>query len=167
MTFHAEWNRLWRLAASTGDEPPYAFERIGLLLEDPGAPGDWDYPATPVDAVTFASTGGDGVHFSLVPQGPAVVMTVPRCFGNTTHVLAESLPEFLALGCRTGYFSLERLAYGWGRADQLADLRLSPPSDDPLLKSIVEEFGVSPWPDVEGRLAALEAAHRAHIRTRA
>src|SRR5262245_63700807 len=118
-----DWLRLWRLAASTGDEPEYAFERIGLLLEDPEAPGDWDYDATPVGAVPFAWTGGDGVHFSVLADGSAVVMTVPKSLGDTNHVLAESLTEFLALGCRTGYFSLERLAYDWGRHDQLADLR--------------------------------------------
>ena len=55
-------------------------EEIGLLLHSKSA--RTAYWCTPVNVVTFASTGGDGVHFSLLDLGDGagdsspVVMTV-------------------------------------------------------------------------------------------
>jgi hypothetical protein len=66
------------------------------------------YDATPADSVMFASTGGDGVHFSALDSDGAVVMTVPMAFDSPNHVLGKDIPEFLALGRRTGYFHLDR-----------------------------------------------------------
>ncbi|MDP8927890.1 MAG: hypothetical protein M3O70_04720, partial [Actinomycetota bacterium] len=119
--FVAEWTRLWqlaqRVAVAIEGEPGYVFEPVGLCLEDPTQARAWEYDATPVNATTFASTGGDGVHFSVVnvadgADAAPVVMTVPMVFDNPNHILAGSLREFLALGRWAGYFCLERLAYG-------------------------------------------------------
>src|SRR5688572_1018832 len=81
----------------------------------------WTYAPTPVNSVTFASTGGDGVHFGLLQglsttsrDGP-VVMTVPMAaldhVRDANHVVAESIREFLGLGCVRGWCELEQLAY--------------------------------------------------------
>jgi hypothetical protein len=177
--FVAEWTRLWqlanRVAAATKREPGSVFEPVGLFLEDPARTGAWDYDATPVNATTFASTGGDGVHFSVLrgPDGDGatpVVMTVPMAFDNPNHVLAGSLREFLALGSRAGYFCLERLAYGWGRQETITDLEAGRPPDDAvqasLLRHVAEEFDLRPWRHVELRLGELEAVHRPRLQLR-
>jgi hypothetical protein len=176
MTFHAAWTRLWqlaqRLAAATGEEPASVLEPIGLFLEDPARQGAWDYDATPANSATFASTGGDGVHFSALTtdgnETAPVVMTVPMAFDSPNHVLGSDLHEFLALGCRTGYFSLERLAYQWGRQQMIARLQANPEPDDAeqarLLQHLIDEFDLQPWPNVTQRLAELDAAHGTYLR---
>jgi hypothetical protein len=84
----------------------------GLLPVRPLENGD--YPCTPTNTLSFARTGGDGVHFSLLnardetADGP-VVMTVPMAEANL--VVAETVAEFLGLGSRAGWFDLEQLAY--------------------------------------------------------
>jgi hypothetical protein len=169
-TLNADWTRLWRLArrvgATTQEEPDYVFLPIGLRLEDPARAQAWDTASTPANAVTFASSGGNGVHFSFVSPGDgggaaAVVMTVPVAFDSPNHVVGEDLREFLALGYWIGYFSLERLAYRWGGRDTIARLQAGPPPSDPeeagLLRHLVTEFDLRPWPDVERRLTELDA----------
>jgi hypothetical protein len=77
----------------------------------------WGYEATPLNSVTFGSTGGDGVHFGFLhvdgekrDDGP-IVMTVPMAFERPNIVVAETLSEFVRIGCRSGWFVLEQLAY--------------------------------------------------------
>lgn len=172
--FVADWIALWRLAervaAERGGTPVGAFEPVGLILNSPYEPHrDGGYDTSPSDAIWFASTGGDGVHFSAL-RAPAaegvIVMTVPMQFDDPNHVLAESLPEFLALGCATGYFSLERLAYDWGRDEMIESLRAgeSDPDDEALLQHVVEAFGFRPWHDVRGRLRHLAATYAEAVR---
>ncbi|MFI5490488.1 hypothetical protein [Micromonospora echinaurantiaca] len=179
MAFFAEWTRLWqlaqRIAAATDGEPGYVFGPVGLCLEDPTQARAWEYDATPVNATTFASTGGDGVHFSVVNAGDRdgaapVVMTVPMAFDNPNHILAGSLREFLALGSWAGYFGLERLAYGWGRQETITRLEAGWPPEDAgealLLRHLAEEFDVRPWGNVERRLGELDAMHRSRLQPR-
>ena len=151
------------MARRLSDKPCSVFESIGLFLEDPLEPGRWDYDCTPVGATTFASTGGDGVHFSALAGG-VIVMTVPMQWADPNHVLGESLGEFLALGCRTGYFGLEQLAYQ--RAKTIEVLQQSSPPGDSLLDGIIATFSLRPWPDVAGRLAELATTHAEKVRER-
>lgn len=71
---------------------------------------------TPLNGRTFAHTGGDGVHFSLLVEGctvcerSLVVMTVPAA-DTQNFVVGTDLFEFLCLGARHGFFALEQLAY--------------------------------------------------------
>jgi hypothetical protein len=126
------------------------------------------YDVTPAGSLMFAGTGGDGVHFSALGAAGAVVMTVPMAFDSPNHVLGKDIPEFLALGCRTGYFGLERLAYRWGRQDTIAQLESGHEVDDPLeaalLRHIIHEFHLQPWPEVEQRLGKLADEHRSMLR---
>jgi hypothetical protein len=165
--FQHDWLRLWRLAERLA-EPRAVFEPIGLFLQDPSAElVDGGYDDSPVGSVMFASTGGDGVHFSVLPVSDgtdAVVMTVPMQGDDPNHVLGASLPEFLALGFRTGYFVLEQLAYPWGRTGLLARLggtaqHSIEDADRALVSRISREFGLSPWPDVSARLDELKRRH--------
>jgi hypothetical protein len=182
----ADWPRLWalaeRLAGRAGDDPDLVLFPLGLRLH--GRHGDhWDHDATPANATTFASTGGDGVHFSLldvtttVPAAP-VVMTVPVRFGAPNHVVGASLREFLALGCRAGYYHLDRLAYGWGRqqeADHLEHGAWAGAGWDghsqeatvwALLTAVTQEFDLAPWPNVARRLATLQSRYLPAVRPR-
>jgi len=90
------------------------FDPCGLILEIP--PKSGYYWCTPKEALTFACTGGDGVHYSylssdsLSPSVVPVVMTLPA---NDKHnfVVADSIDEFLGLGYHVGWFALEGIAY--------------------------------------------------------
>jgi hypothetical protein len=179
MAFLADWTRLWqlaqRLAATAGAEPGYVFMPVGLCLEDPTQTRAWDYATTPLNSATFASTGGDGVHFSVLNTGEGndsapVVMTVPMAFDSPNHILGGDLREFLALGCRTGYLCLERLAYRWGHQETLTRLQTGQPPDDAeqaaLLRHLTKEFGLQPWRDVERRVRELDVAHRSRLQLR-
>jgi hypothetical protein len=177
----ADWPRLWalaeRLAGRAGD-PDDVFFPLGLRLHGPD--GDrWDYDATPVNSTTFASTGGDGVHLGLLHDATAasstapVVMTVPMQFDAPNRVVGASLREFLALGCRTGYFHLEQLAYPRDRQDALSRLGTGhwdagwegwdglEPAIAPvgLLAALTQEFDLAPWANAEQRLAELQARY--------
>ena len=154
--FRLGLDELWNVASSTGRDPESAFESIGLFLERPGVLGPWNYDATPPGARTFASTGGDGVHFSAVPAGDAliVVMTVPMMFDAPNVVVGQDLRDFLSLGCRFGYFGLEGLAYG--RDETILDIERTAnqaPSGD--LATLGDHFALRPWVNVAERLVEL------------
>jgi hypothetical protein len=170
--FRRDWHRLWRVAeqvaAAAGAEPSSAFEDVGLFLERPnGDDRAGGYSSSPANATTFASTGGDGVHFGVlhtkleVAAPSPVVMTVPMQFDDPNHIVGASLPEFLALGCVVGYHVLEQLAYDGGRRDLLSRLQsqrtYSSPEEEVVLSALTEEFQLRPWPDVESRLRELAA----------
>ena len=79
--------------------------------------GSW---CTPKNSLTFASTGGDGVHFGFIvrddkiAEDSPVIVTVPGNFEGpefANHVVADSLRNFLRFGLYRGYFALEQLAY--------------------------------------------------------
>ena len=75
-------------------------------------------------------------------------------------ILGFNLLDFLALGCRQGYFSLEQLIHN--HDDQVEALDSAKHqeeiSDDEirLLQSIVNGFDLKPWADHDTRLRELE-----------
>lgn len=176
----ADWLHLWRLAqrlsARAGEDPAYTFMAVGLGLEDPGTARAWEYDTTPLNCLTFASTGGDGVHFSIITgdgtniAAGAVVMTAPMAFDSPNHILGGSLREFLALGSCTGYFSLDSLAYSWGRQEAIAELQAAVLPDfgpeGALLRRLTDEFGLQPWSDVARRLDELDTMYQPKLRLR-
>lgn len=127
------------------------------------------YDATPDDAITFASTGGDGVHFSACQgvQGAVIVMTVPMQFARPNIVVGQSLREFLALGCISGYFGLEQLAYDF--AATAAGLAAGPAPDDSAgeahLALLRQHLQLAPWSDPRSRLDELQAQLPRALRT--
>lgn len=97
-----------------GSSVESVFDPSGLILCRP--PTQHYYWCTPSTAFTFASTGGDGVHYSyLPPPDPAlesapIVMTLPAN-DQLNYVVAETLEEFMGLGFYAGWFPLEQVAY--------------------------------------------------------
>jgi hypothetical protein len=159
-----EWGQLWATAVDeaerVGADPRYVFDPIGLLLQPPDEPLRFSYEATPADALTFASTGGDGVHFSACEgtQGPIVVMTVPMQFSRPNVVVGQHLREFLSLGCRYGYFALEQLAYDYSATANSLDRGLTPGDDqaEQQLALLRRRLQLEPWPAVLARLNELQ-----------
>lgn len=153
------WDLAEAVAHETGGDPRFVFDDLGLLLEP--KPSPWTYFCSPLNAPTFASTGGDGVHFGLLqlegaePEQAPVVMTVPMS-GTHNLVLAESVEEFLGLGCRVGWFLLEQLAYDpdWAAA-HFARGEPDSPECEAMLDRIRSSLRVKPVPLSLDRLALL------------
>lgn len=156
---------LFKLAGNRGraDDWNDHFDPIGLILQIP--PKREDYWCTPLNALTFARTGGDGTHYSLVslPKLPRseqpIVMTVPM--GDTPNVIVgENLREFLALGCRFGYVALEHLVHQ--PTETITVLKRRKYNEDAtardirMLQLIERTFRLKPWTDPRKRLAELK-----------
>ncbi len=159
---------------------------VGLWLLDP--PEEPWGDATPVNSVVFATTGGDSVHFCLLDVGLGVaepcpvVMVVPCCVRAPRVVVGESLREFLALGCVTGFFHLEQLAYDrdealtylfeWDAFVRHTYCGAPPSADDQvrlaaqreLLGLLSSTFKLQPWPEPEMRLRRLQDALSSKMR---
>ena len=120
----------------------------------------------PSNTVSFATTGGDGCHFSFITRADGswsadcpIVLIVPAGYGDACVVVGANLWEFLCLGRRTGYFVLENLS---GRLDEfIAEY----PSADPVgndarvieMTAFAQRFGLVSWEreDIRPRLDAL------------
>jgi hypothetical protein len=124
------------------------------------------YDATPKNCLTFAGTGGDGVHFGLLDLGHGVsddspvVMTVPMNFDRSNLVVGANIRDFLGLGIRHGYFCLEQLTYDrphWvetlAQAHYANDLSAS---GIRALKAIEKAFQAKPWTAHDEHLTALQ-----------
>lgn len=161
-------DRLFRLAGNKGEADDWNghFDPIGLILQIP--PKREDYWCTPLNALTFARTGGDGTHYSLLslPRVSRVeqpiVMTVPMS-DEPNVVVGANLRDFLALGCRFGYFALEQLVYD--RRETIALLKLREfdaersPSEIRMLKRLAKTFDLRPWSDPKRHLADLRVRY--------
>ena len=138
------------------------FEPAGLILQIPERLAYW---CTPLNALTFARTGGDGTHYSLVrvpgidPAQRPVVMTVPMS-DDPNVIVGENLRDFLALGCRFGYFGLEGLVHQ--RAQTIAELARARYAEGAreqqlrLLQILETAFDLKPWPKPTTHLAELK-----------
>ncbi len=146
------------------------FDPIGLLPCDNGPTTS---PPFPKLAHLFASTGGDGVHFSILRQenvdslaGLPVLMTVPMAFEQANWIVGANLHEFLCLGCRTGFFSLERIAYDDLRDSEFLGLasKYVPNQDEvPILSALRKRFELHPWDEIPNRIAELQELYLPHI----
>jgi hypothetical protein len=110
--------KLYEAAAQIGTRFDRSLEAVldpcGLILEKP--PRESYYWCTPRTAKTFASTGGDGVHYSYlqvseVSPDETVIVTSMPANDQLNYVVAESFDEFLGLGYHVGWFALEQIAY--------------------------------------------------------
>ncbi|CAB4541502.1 unannotated protein [freshwater metagenome] len=162
---------LWRLTGADPFDPAAdwntMFESVGLILY--ALPRREEYWCTPINSITFATTGGDGVHFGWVtlPGRPVddapIVMTVPMAETTTSVIVGRDLREFLSLGCRFGYFTLDALVHDpAGTIDEIEANRVDPDrSDDEraLLDLLTSEFGLAPWHDPARRMGELQVEY--------
>ena len=159
---HADLLRLWRLADTLprpkGRAKDATFEPIGLILERPLQRAGYD--TTPPNTLTFARTGGDGVHFSFVLRegevhaASPIVMGVPMHSKRPNVIVGRDLLDFLALGVGCGFFDVERIA---DEPDAFCDLYPSSRQSAAQLRHIRTAFGVAPWTNPKERLAELRA----------
>jgi hypothetical protein len=176
---NSKLEKLWHIAESeserTGAQPSFAFDPICLILMKPLKQEQYD--STPINSKAFASTGGDGVHFSLIQENDEmsdespVVMTVPMNYGNENLIVGSNVWDFLCLGCEVGYSFLELLSYGDSKSDEIywlthpeewfTSLRSDPePSLSidimmNLLALLRSEFDLQTWEDIEEKLQSL------------
>jgi len=154
-------------AKRSGEQEGDLFESMGMFLHD--SLSRLDYFCTPINSITFASTGGDGVHYGYLNLENStikpVVMTVPMA---DTHnvILGESLHEFMRLGARYGYFDLEQLVYD--REKTVIEINesffLEESEMDSLLRiDLIKKFDLAPWRNVTERLKELELKYLPQI----
>jgi hypothetical protein len=127
-----------------------------------------------VNSLTFAHTGGDGVHYGLLAtsegfvEDSPIVMSVPMNGDEPNAIVGANLLEFLALGCRAGYDILEQLAYQRAEALQLlsatADAEFLSPDQVGVLSKLRSTFELKPWRDLGVKLDALSSQFLADVR---
>ena len=173
--------QLWSLseieAERSGLQFPFVFEPIGLILIRPMR--QEQYESTPRNSMAFATTGGDGVHFSfvqlngeVVAQSP-IVMTVPMNFGSENLIVGTDFEDFLCLGCEVGFSFLEQVTYSDSKTDAIywlnhpdewfASYNVDPADTDNienLLKLLRTEFKLQPWDNIEVKLESLAAEYQ-------
>jgi hypothetical protein len=163
-TLEKVWASADRVASRKGVRGDSVFDDCGLLLQRPLK--RWEYFCTPANALTFASTGGDGVHYSFLQlpgvsiEGQPVVMTVPMADRHNV-VIAESLGEFLGLGYFVGWFGIEQLVYQ--PTEALAYLNQPDPDDWPereeLLEILRQDLAIRHVPLSLARIEQLEGKY--------
>jgi hypothetical protein len=168
-----------REAARSGQPAFDVFDGIGLLLTE--ELDDIDYDSTPLNVSSFARTGGDGVHYSLLhidgrvtDQSP-VVMSVPMMGLKGNLIVGENLHDFLCLGCEVGYAWLEELVYDWADAlksllhpDRVfidnggANYRADPTYQEQMrqLALLRDAFRLAPWTELESHLVDLQMRYK-------
>lgn len=143
---------------------------IGLILDRQLKRGA--YGCSPSNAVAFASTGGDGDHYSLLirdgrvdSQSP-VVLTWPS--EGQQAIVGESLYDFLCFGLHGGFFQLLASTDAEPPAEN-EDFWFYPHVDDAqrrVLTFLAEELKLVRWPwlDRKKRYKALQARFLTSIR---
>jgi hypothetical protein len=136
---------------------------IGLFLHNP--PKNAGYRQTPLNSITFASIGVDGIHFGSITNGHTVnsgcpvVVTIPMAFDKPNYIVGESLYDFLCLGCKHGYSNLGNLHLN---LEATLNHYSSPPDDfyddraPGILRLLSDQLSLRPWRDVRGHYNDLQ-----------
>ncbi|HEX3147335.1 MAG TPA: hypothetical protein VHR66_04585 [Gemmataceae bacterium] len=137
---------------------------IGLFLHD--SPRKAGYRQTPLNSITFASIGVDGIHFgsitdgnNVAPESP-IVLTIPMAFAHPNVIVGESLYDFLCFGCRHGYSDLGNLHLN---LEATLDHYTNPPTDfyddraPGILQLLSDQLSLRPWRDVREHFADLQS----------
>ena len=155
-------NELHRADAYIRDhfDIPYYFDAgigsVGLKLATRLTTGG--YWCSPTNALTFASTGGDGNHYSLLVRNGVidnespVVLTWPS---EGEHVIVgESLYDFLCFGLHGGYFEILSYDESEVPSEDVEDLWFFSHVEEPqrkVLTYLAKELDLkpSPWKERE------------------
>ncbi|HLO97886.1 MAG TPA: hypothetical protein VK171_04760 [Fimbriimonas sp.] len=137
---------------------------VGLILYDP--PKNAGYSSTPLNSVTFAGIGIDGIHFGsltdtgLVDPMAPVVVTIPMSLGAPNFIVGESLYDFLCLGCRHGFSRLGDLHLDY---EGVLDHYQNPPGEffderaAGILQTLSEELSLVPWQSIRPHFEVLQS----------
>lgn len=140
---------------------PATLWEVGLGLDERLDDGRYGH-CTPLNCRTFAGTGGDGHHFSLLVQdgqidaNSPVVATAPDNFGDPSRVIALSLYDFLCMGCLKGYDSLGHIflrpeeewsEYLLANDSQQVDEHIFNDCQREILGYMRERLKLTPWTD--------------------
>lgn len=155
---------------------PASLFELGLGLDKVLDDHRYDH-CTPLNCRTFAGTGGDGHHFSFLVLDGAITETSPIVatapdYGGQSAVIAESLEQFLCLGCIHGYDALGSLLLG--DDNQLIDYFA--PVVDPsaiefpyapfmgsMLAYLRERLKLKPFTDWQ-QLRAIQQKYKCHLK---
>jgi hypothetical protein len=148
--------------AEIGMEPISALqEMLGLLSLD-DEPSNGGYFSTPANSLSFARPGVDGIHFSFLLLNNSderpIVMTTPMNFDETNRIVGSSLHEFLRLGSRFGYSSLEQLTYDYDKTVVAISASFQEKQSD-FVEAMISRFDLQPWDNVDQRLKELNAQY--------
>jgi hypothetical protein len=139
---------------------PASLFELGLGLDKELDNHRYDH-CTPLNCRTFAGTGGDGHHFSFlvtdgtITESSPIVATAPD-YGGQSAVIAESLQQFLRLGCVYSYDALGSLLLGEDEklieycapvADPAAIEFPYAPFEGPMLAYLRQRLNLEPWTD--------------------
>jgi hypothetical protein len=126
---------------------------VGLILKATLENGG--YWCSPRNALTFAHTGGDGDHYSLlvkdgiINESSPVILTWPA--EGTQIIVGESLHDFLCFGMHGGYFQVLS-----GHADtptvESNGLRFHPYLEDyqrDVIALLASRLELKPWPQAD------------------
>ncbi len=163
-----------KLTDETKNEfPNLYFDYAGII---PIKDKNFRYDSSPINTEVFATTGGDGVHYSILELSKSiqpVVMTVPMNFGNSLKsynwIVGENLNEFLSIGFYNGWFQIEQLCYNnekvidfYSRENMDNDYQNS--VDIQFVKKLRENIGYNHIPLNDDRLKELENTYFKHLK---
>ena len=173
---HPLLNRLRNLDKEAETRFPGRFDpglgSLGLILDKELDQSRYS-SCTPINCRTFAHTGAEGVHFSLlmadnqINESSPVVITIPET--GQSFIVGENLYDFLCVGFYRGYFALEQLAFhpdltleaftnsNWQPTESWHS-SVGYDNDDhkkQILAFLIKELGLRPWTGPE-RFALLQ-----------
>jgi hypothetical protein len=154
---------------------------IGLILTPTLRNGG--YHCTPENSLSFAHTGGEGVHFSLVSEAneitenSPIVVTIPQAFDHPNFIVGETLYDFLCFGIYRGFFALEQLGYNLDEAFSVyADpswlpsehrhFRVGYGVDErqrDILNLLIERLRLVPWQEPRAKFDRLQETHLSNL----
>ena len=162
------------LATETkSDFPSLYFDYAGMI---PIKDKTFRYDSSPINTEVFATTGGDGVHYSILEISEKiqpVVMTVPMNFGDSMRdynwIIGENLIEFLSIGYFNGWFPIEQLCYdnewviNFYSAENMEE-EYQNDADIQFVKKLRSKFGYNHIPLNNERLSELTDNYFQHLK---
>lgn len=93
-----EWEKRVDLQLPEWEKPSGLY--LGIIAD-----GNGGYTCSPVDSITFATTGMDGIHYSLLTdfstttrlEEAPVICVSPMDFGNCVRLVADNIRDFFSL----------------------------------------------------------------------
>ncbi|MFM1654922.1 hypothetical protein ACI7RC_22915 [Brevibacillus sp. B_LB10_24] len=164
------------------DQVPYLETPSGLFLGIQGD-GNGGYSCSPIDSITFAGTGMDGIHYALLTdfgtvtklEEAPVICISPMDFGNCVRLVARNLHDFFSIQLfDTGallndfdseerYLDYRRRAEEEDNTSEYFDHRLWKEQRELVAKTAREKFGLPFIPNSFQYMKELRAERQQQI----